>query len=86
MSYGKKDMGGIMLIFLMIVIGLALTPTIQEQVLFATSGTYNATSGVGAGNLTGGARAIYLLVPLFWVILVLAVGLAGVSIWLKQGR
>ena len=81
MSFGKRDMGGLMLIFLMIVIGLALTPTIQEQVIGAT-GIANASY---PGNLSGGARAIYLLIPLFWVILVLAVGLAGVYVWLKQG-
>lgn len=72
-------MGGIMAIFLMIVIGLALTPTVQEQVLFAT-GTANATY---PGNLSGAAAAIYALIPLFWIILVVGVGMAGIIIWLK---
>ena len=78
-------MGGIMTIFLLIVIGLALTPAVQEQVLTATTGEYNATDGTGAGNLTGAARAIYRLVPLFWIILVIGIGLAGIIVWLKTG-
>ena len=81
MSFGKKDMGGIMLIFLMMVIGLALTPTIQEQVIGAT-GIANASY---PGNLSGSAKAIYQMIPLFWVIIVLAVTMAGVHVWLKQG-
>lgn len=79
MSYGKRDMGGIVVIFLMIIIGLALTPTVQEQVILAT-GVANAT---WPGNLSGAARAIFLLTPLFWVILVIGVGLAGIIVWLK---
>lgn len=80
MSYNKRDMGGLMMIFLMIVIGLALTPTVQNQVILGT-GIQNAT---WPGNLTGAARAIYLLVPLFWIILVIAIGLAGIIIWLRS--
>ena len=85
MSFSRRDMGGLIMIFLMIIIGLALTSTVQEQTLLATSGEYNATDGTGAGNLTGAARAIYLLVPLFWIILVVAVGLAGIIVWLNAG-
>jgi hypothetical protein len=65
----------------MMVIGLALTPTVQEQVIGAT-GVANAT---WPGNLTGAARAIFLLTPLFWVILVVGVSLAGIIVWLRQG-
>jgi hypothetical protein len=72
-------MGGIIAIFLMIVIGLALTPTVQQQVILAT-GVANAT---WPGNLSGAARAIFLLTPLFWIILVVGIGLAGVVIWLR---
>ena len=85
MSHSKRDLGGIMAIFLMIIVGLALTPTVQEQVLLATSGTYNATDGTGIGNLSGAAAAIYRLVPLFWVILVVGIGMAGIIIWLRKG-
>lgn len=82
MSYDKRDMGGIVVIFLMIVIGLALTPTVQEQVILAT-GVANAT---WPGNLSGASAAIYALIPLFWVILVIGVGLAGIMVWLKTTR
>ena len=85
MSHNKRDMGGIMALFLIIIVGLALTPTIQDMVLTATSGTYNATDGTGAGNLSGASRAIYLLVPLFWIIIVVAVGMAGLIVWLRTG-
>lgn len=74
-------MGGIMALFLMIVVGLALTPTVQEQVILAT-GVANAS---WPGNLSGAAAAIYNLVPLFWIILVVGIGLAGIILWLKGG-
>ena len=73
-------MGGIITIFIMIVIGLALTPTVQEQVILAT-GVANAT---WPGNLSGAAAAIYALIPLFWVILVIGIGLAGIVVWLRR--
>lgn len=79
MSHSRRDMGGIVVIFLMVIIGLALTPTVQEQVILAT-GVANAS---WPGNLSGASRAIFLLVPLFWVILVIGVALAGIIIWLK---
>ncbi len=81
MSHSKRDMGGIMAIFLMVVVGLALTPTVQEQVILAT-GVANAT---WPGNLSGAAAAIYNLIPLFWVILVVGIGMAGIIVWLKKG-
>lgn len=84
MSYAKKDLGGIIAIFLMVIIGLALTPSVTELVLSSTTHSYNAISGAGPGNLSGAARAIYRLVPLFWVLLVVAVGLAGLAVWLKK--
>lgn len=80
---GKRNMSGIVALLLILVIGLALTPTIQELVIAPTSGTYNASDGTGAGNLSGASRAIYLLVPLFWVILVIGVVLGGVILWLR---
>ena len=80
MSFVKRDISGVIMIFIMILIGLALTPTVQEQVLLAT-GVANAT---WPGNLSGAAAAIFLLVPLFWIILVIGVGMAGIVVWLKQ--
>ena len=73
----KRDLSGIIMTFLFMVIGLALTPTVQEQV--------DAVTGVGAGNLTGAALAIAKLVPLFWVILVIAIGLAAIVVWMRAG-
>lgn len=56
--------------FLLIVIALALTPTVQESVTGVT--------GSGTGNLTGSALALARLVPLFWIIIILAIGVAAV--------
>ncbi|MBA7491420.1 hypothetical protein ES702_01965 [subsurface metagenome] len=75
MSAQKKDLSGIMMTFLFMVVGLALTPTVQEQVTNIT--------GVGGDNLTGAALAIAKLIPLFWVIIVIAIGLAAIVTWLK---
>ena len=72
----KKDLSGIMMTFLFMVVGLALTPTVQEQVTNIT--------GTGGGNLTGPALAIAQLIPLFWVILIVAIGLASIVVWLRQ--
>ena len=70
-----KDLGGLISVFLLAIVGLALTPTIQESVVGVT--------GVGGNNLTGPARAIMLLFPLFWVILMIAIPVAYIAIWLK---
>ncbi len=71
----KKDLSGILMTFLFMLIGLALTPTITEQVANVT--------GVGGNNLTGAALAIAALIPLFWVILILAIGVASIVVWLR---
>jgi len=71
----KFNMGQLMMTFLLIVIGLALTPTIQSSVTGVT--------GAGAGNLTGAAKAMALLVPLFWVIIIIAIGVAAVYVQFK---
>ena len=71
----KKDLSGILMTFLFMLIGLALTPTITEQVAGVT--------GVGGNNLTGAALAIANLIPLFWVILILAIGVASIVVWLR---
>lgn len=71
----KKDIGGLISLFLLCVVGMALTPIIQEQVTNIT--------GVGGDNLTGSARTIMLMFPLFWVILMIAIPVAGVAVYLK---
>jgi len=77
----KRDMSGIIMTFLMMIIGLAMTPTISDLVLKST-GVVNKS--LGYHNLTGAARAICVLVPLFWVILVIAVGVSAIVVWLKE--
>lgn len=71
----KKSLSGLIQVFLLAIVGLALTPTIQENVAGVT--------GVGGNNLTGSARAIMLLFPMFWVILMIAIPVAYVAVWLK---
>jgi len=75
MSGQSKDLSGIMMTFLFMVVGLALTPTVVEQVANVT--------GTGGYNLTGAALAIAALIPLFWVILIIGIGLAAIVTWLK---
>lgn len=74
-SSEKKNLGGILSTFLLMIIGLALTPTVQEQVSLVT--------GVGGFNLTGAALAIAALIPLFWVILIVGIGMSAIVVWLK---
>lgn len=73
----KRDMSGIIALLMIVVVGLALTPTIVDLVATSVAG------GSGVDNLTGAAAAIVALVPLFWVILVIGVTLAGIVVWLK---
>ena len=79
----KRSVKSLMYIFLLSVIGLALTPTIQEYVSSVTHAT-NGTAGFPAGgnNLTGGARTILTLFPLFWTILMIAIPVASVALYL----
>lgn len=64
-----------MMTFLFMVVGLALTPTVVEQV--------GNITGVGGDNLTGAALAIAELIPLFWVILIIGISLAAIVTWLR---
>lgn len=70
---GSHDMGNLFMTFLLIVIGLALTPTVQSSVTTA------------AASLSGPALALMNLVPLFWVIIILAIGVAAVYMQMKGG-
>jgi len=74
----KKNLAGLISVFLLSIVGLALTPTVQSQVssLVAT--------GSGKGNLTGSAKAIMELFPMFWVILMIAIPVAYIAVWLKD--
>lgn len=66
-----KDIGGLFMTFLLMIVGLALTPTVQSSVTTA------------AASLTGASLALINLVPLFWVIIILAIGVAAVYVQLK---
>lgn len=64
------DMGKLFLTFLVMIVGLALTPTVQNSVISVT--------GTGGDNLTGSALALAQLISLFWVIIILSIGVAAV--------
>ena len=74
----KKDLSGIIALLLIVVVALALTPTITGLVATAVGG------GSGVENLTGAAAAIVALVPLFWIIMIIAVALVGIKAWLQN--
>jgi len=78
MSEEKKNLGGLITVFLLSIVGLALTPTVQAQVT-----SLIASGSSGAGNLTGSAKAIMTLFPMFWVILMIAIPVAYIAVWLK---
>ena len=80
----KKSISGLLKILILSVVGLALTPTLQENVANVTHAN-NGTAGVPAGgnNLTGASRTILALFPLFWAILMIAIPVAYVAVWLK---
>ena len=71
----NADMGRLFTTFLLIVVALALTPTIQSSVTDVT--------GTGTGNLTGAALAMAQLIPLFWVLIIVAIGVAAVYVQFK---
>jgi len=69
----KADMGGLFVTFLLMVIGLALTPTVATSVTAASAALAAYPAAV----------ALCDLVPLFWVIIIVAIGVAAVYIQLK---
>jgi len=74
---GKKDMGSLFMTFLLMVIALALTPTINSSVTDVT--------GTGGSNLTGAAKTLATLIPLFWVVIIIAIGVAAIYVQMKGG-
>jgi hypothetical protein len=67
----EKKIGEIFMTFLLVIIGLALTPTVQTSTTTA------------AAALSGAAATLCGLIPLFWVVIILAIGIAAVYIQLK---
>jgi len=74
----KKGMSGLLAVLVLSIVGLALTPAIQAQVT-----TILATGSTGDLNMTGSARAIIGLFPMFWVILMISIPVAYIAIWIK---
>ena len=74
----QGTIGNVFMTMLLVVIALSLTGTIQSAVDTAV------TSGAGKGNLTGAAATLARLVPLFWVIMTLGIGVSAIYIFLKQ--
>lgn len=79
----KKSVKGLIYTFLLSIVGLALTPTINEYVTSITWAN-NGTSGFPAEgyNLTGGSRTIMAIFPLFWVILMIAIPVTAVALYM----
>lgn len=75
----KKNLAGLISVFLLTIVGLALTPTIQANVT-----SLIASGASGDGNLTGSAATIMGLFPMFWVILMIAIPVAYIAVWLKN--
>ncbi|MHC4371223.1 MAG: hypothetical protein ACYSW8_26725 [Planctomycetota bacterium] len=76
---GKLNIGKLIAVFLMAVVGLAFTPTIQELVTGATG----IQNGTWPGNLSGASADVFTLFPLFWTILMIAIPVAYIAIQLK---
>lgn len=89
----KRNTKGLVIAFLMIVVGLAITPTIQNSTAYITSiddtdrpgySNYENATGIIGDNLTrGAARNIVLLMPMFWIIMMIAIPVVYVGKWLK---
>ena len=62
----KADLSQILMTFLLALVGIALTPTIADQ------------ANQASGNLTGAAKAMMALVPLFWVLIIIGIAAAAV--------
>ena len=71
------DTGRLFLTFLLIIFGLALTPTIGDSVYNVLWNSSNVTNRI-ARNITGASRGLLELVPLIWVFIVIGIGAAAV--------
>lgn len=69
-----KDMGNLFTTFLLMIIGLALTGTVADAVT-AASATLIADYPAAA--------TLCDLVPLFWVVIIIAIGVAAIYVQFK---
>ena len=74
---GAMDIGSLFLVFLMIIFGLSLTPTIGDHVYGVLWNSTNVTNRI-ANNITGPARSLIELLPLIWVFIVIGIGATAV--------
>lgn len=77
-------MSQLIMIFIITLVGLAVTPSIQEEVTGVTGAGTNALQG--EYNLTGAANSIMGLAPLFWVLLVISFALLASYLTLRSAR
>jgi len=75
-----RSMSGLLKVLVLCIVGLAITPSINAQTVRIT-----ASGSLGDLNLTlaGSTRAIISLFPMFWVILMIAIPVAYISMWMK---
>jgi len=72
----NKSLSGLITVFLLAIVGLALTPTVQASVT-------DLLTGPGTYNLSGTSATILALFPMFWVILMIAIPVAYIAVWLR---
>jgi len=73
MAYGEHTIETLIMGMLVLVIGLALTPTVANSVAAATG-----------GNVTGAAASVLPLVTLVWIIVVLVLGVGMIKVALSH--
>jgi len=72
------DMGRMFITFLLIIFGLALTPTIGDSVYGVLWNSSNVTNRIMNNITDPAARSIISLIPLVWVFIVIGIGAAVV--------
>jgi len=71
---GQMDIGRMFLTFLLIIFGLALTPTIGDAVYGVLWNDTNVSVRVPNNITSAAARSIISLIPLVWVFIVIGIG------------
>ena len=72
------DIGRMFITFLLIIFGLALTPTIGDSVYGVLWNDTNVSVRVANNITNAAARSIISLIPLVWVFIVIGIGAAAV--------
>jgi hypothetical protein len=95
MSADKNSLQKLILVFIMAVVGLVFTPSIQTEVTDITQidptnrpgySAYENRTGIIGNNLSSPARNILALFPLFWVIILIAIPVYHTRRWLTQNQ